>query len=405
MNVLFVTFYFPPEIGAPQRRIWEFAVRLKEKGHRVSVLTGFPNYPRGKIISPYRRRPHLREDMNGIEVLRVFHAIGGRRGKWGRAVSEGSFALASGLAALLEPAFDAAVVESPSLLSCWTGVLLKRMRGTAFVMHVSDLIPDLAAGVGMLSAGWIFSTLDRMATYFYREADGIVAVTKGFRERILSKGISEGKVRLIPNGVEDFQVNHPTSPIRNGKFRVVYSGSLGRAYHLRSVLEAARLLPTDEFEFEIIGDGIDRRAIERDAQTLPQIKFWGGLPVNEMFERLYEAEAMIIPLIGSEAFEPVIPSRMNDAMAAGLPIVLAARKGEAVDIVNEVGAGLVIEPENAETLAKALLFLQQNREEAAKMGERGKEFVRKTRVRSILVERLEKLLLEVVEEKRREKSN
>src|SRR3989304_9262538 len=90
MNVLFVTFYFPPEVGAPQRRIWEFAQKLKERGHRVKILTGFPNYPHGKLIAPYRRGLFLRENMDGLEVLRVFHFFGNRRGKWGRALAEGS---------------------------------------------------------------------------------------------------------------------------------------------------------------------------------------------------------------------------------------------------------------------------------------------------------------------------
>jgi glycosyltransferase involved in cell wall biosynthesis len=362
-------------------------------------LTGFPNYPRGEIIFPYKRRLFQRENMEGLEVLRVWHGVSGRKGKWGRAFSEGSFAMTSAPAALLEAAPDVVIVESPSLLSCWTGVLLKRMRNTVFVMHVSDLIPELAAGVGMLSSGRMFSTLERMAEFFYRQADGIMAVTKGFRESILSKGVSEKKVWLIPNGVEDFHVDRPIRQPQNGKFRVVYSGNLGRAYHLPSVLEAARLLPVENFEFEFIGDGIDRPAIEREAQGMPQIKFLGGLSVNEMFARLYLAEAMIIPLIGSPALEPVIPSRMNDAMAAGLPVVLAARKGEAADIVNQTGAGLVIEPENPEALAKALSFLAQNREEAAKMGERGREFVKKNRVRSLLVEQLEEMLLELLRRK------
>ena len=113
MNILFVTFYFPPEVGAPQRRIWEFATELKNRGHRIKILTGFPNYPQGKLIPRYRRRLYLRENMDGIEVLRVFHFLGNRRGKLGRAFAEGSFAISASIAALSETAPEVVVVESP----------------------------------------------------------------------------------------------------------------------------------------------------------------------------------------------------------------------------------------------------------------------------------------------------
>ncbi|MCI0405742.1 MAG: glycosyltransferase WbuB, partial [candidate division Zixibacteria bacterium] len=134
MNILFVTFYFPPEVGAPQRRISEYAAALTKRGHRVSILTGFPNYPRGELIPPYGRRLYFRENLDGIEVLRVFHFLGSRNGKLGRALAEGSFVLSASIAALLESAPDVVIVESPSLLCGWVGALLKRMRKSAFVL-------------------------------------------------------------------------------------------------------------------------------------------------------------------------------------------------------------------------------------------------------------------------------
>ncbi|MGH8003310.1 MAG: glycosyltransferase family 4 protein, partial [Limisphaerales bacterium] len=230
MNILFVTFYFPPEVGAPQRRIWEFAVALKKRGHRVSVLTGFPNYPRGELIPPYRRRLYIRENQDGIEVLRVFHFLGSRQGKLGRALAEGSFAVSASMAALLEPAPDVVIVESPSLLSCWAGVLLKRMRGTPFVMHVSDLIPDGAVALGMLSQGRMSNAIERLACFFYREAEGLVAITEAVRQALIQKGIVSQKIYLIPNGVEDRYATEGSANAENGKFRVAYAGNHGRAY-------------------------------------------------------------------------------------------------------------------------------------------------------------------------------
>ena len=399
MNILFVTFYFPPEVGAPQRRIWEFAQKLKERGHRVKILTGFPNYPHGKLIAPYRRGLFLRENMDGLEVLRVFHFFGNRRGKWGRALAEGSFAVSASLAALLEPALDIAVVESPSLLSCWAGVLLKRMRESIFVMHVSDLIPNAAVAVAMLSPGRLTSALDRLANFFYGEANGLIAITESVGEQLRSKGVAASKICVIPNGVDDRYLVGESQCPENGKFRVVYAGTHGRAYNLRTVLEAARRLPMETFEFEFIGDGIDRPELEKEAVSLPQVKFKGGLTVENMFERLRQCRAMVVPLADNPGLEATIPCKMIDAMAVCLPVVLAARKGELVDILRENRAGIVVEPDNPEALAKAIQYLQANPEEAVEMGRRGRTFVQKTRSRSLLVEKLEEMLHEIVAQK------
>ncbi|HXF49201.1 MAG TPA: glycosyltransferase family 4 protein [Verrucomicrobiae bacterium] len=401
MNILFVTFYYPPEVGAPQRRISEYAAELKRRGHQVSILTGFPNYPRGELIEPYRRRLYLRENLNGIEVLRVFHFLGNRYGKWGRALAEGSFALSASVAVLLETSPDAVIVESPSLLSGWAGVLLKRLRNSILVLHVSDLFPEAAVAVGMLRRGGLFSLLKRMATFFYRKADILVTVTKGFREAILTDGIPSEKIRLIPNGVADSHLRPKESPAANGRFRVVYAGNLGRAYDFDSLLAAAQRLERDGFEFEIIGDGIDRPAVEGRARPLSNVRFLRGMPVGEMFERLYQVDAMVIPLTGRPGLEGVIPSKMADSMAAGLPVVLAGQKGELVEIIRENGCGVVVEPDNPDALVEAFQFLQKNPAEAAAMGQRGLEYVKKTRLRSFLTDQLEETLLAALQKRDR----
>lgn len=399
MNLLFVTFYYPPEVGAPQRRIAEYAAELTRRGHRVTILTGFPNYPRGELMTPYRRRPYLRENLDGIEVLRVFHFLGSRRGKLGRALAEGSFAFSASMATLLESAPDAAIVESPSLLSCWAGVLLKRMRKSVFVLHVSDLFPEGAVAVGMLNQGTVFSVLKRMASFFYREADAIVTVTTGFRGAILAEKIPSQKVRLLPNGVNKAHIRAKAGPAVNGKFRVVYAGNLGRAYNLGAVAQAARLMVGDGVEFDFIGDGIDRPQMEKQTGNLPNVRFFRGVPVDKMFEHLYRADAMVIPLAGKPGLEAVIPSKMVDALAACLPVILAGRTGEAVEIVREKECGIVVEPDNPDALVEALHFLQKNPEEALAMGQRGQEFIRATRLRSRLTDQLEKMLIEVITQK------
>ncbi|HLG93874.1 MAG TPA: glycosyltransferase family 4 protein, partial [candidate division Zixibacteria bacterium] len=298
MNILFVTFYFPPEVGAPQRRIWEFAVTLKKRGHRVSVLTGFPNYPRAELIPPYRRRLHVRENLDGIEVLRVFHFLGSRRGKLGRALAEGSFALSASLAALLESVPDAVVVESPSLLSGWVGTVLKRLRQVPFVLHIAD--PVLAAAVGMrvMQEDIVFRVLTKMEDFFYRIADRIVTVSPGISQILEQRGVPTSKVVGISNGVDDEFFNQLgrmnfAGNSRPRQTRVVYAGNHGMAQKLTVLLETAGLLtPEENTRFHFYGDGIEKPDLVRKARDmgLANVFFFEPVSSEQMLQVLAQAD-------------------------------------------------------------------------------------------------------------------
>ncbi|MCI0595845.1 MAG: glycosyltransferase family 4 protein [candidate division Zixibacteria bacterium] len=405
MNILFVTFYFPPEAGAPQRRISEYAAALTKRGHRVSVLTGFPNYPRGELIPPYRRRLYLRETLDGIEVLRVFHFLGNRQGKLGRALAEGSFALSASVAALLEAVPDVVIVESPSLLSGWAGVLLKRMRGSAFVLHLSDLIPDMAVALGMLSPGPLANLLHRMAGWFYREADGIVVVTEGLKSALVQKGINPDKIWLIMNGVdEDWLANGKGGHLSaaGGAFRVLYFGNHGAAQNLGMVLDAANLLKEEGIAFDFLGDGIEKPALMDKARQmdLSNVVFHSSVAQDKLSEKLAQTNVVVVPLVGKPEMGAAVPSKLIEAMAAGKPIVLSAR-GEAAEFVRNAGAGWVVEPDNPSELAGAIRIIRKEPNEAAEKGKRGMAFVEQNCLRPVLAERLEGMLRDVVERKRK----
>jgi glycosyltransferase involved in cell wall biosynthesis len=338
--------------------------------------------------------------MEGIEVLRVFHFLGSRRGQWGRAVAEGSFAFAAA-AALMEATPDAVIVESPSLLSCWTGVLLQRMRGSAFVMHVSDLIPDMVMALGMLRPGFLSRTLSKMAHFFYREADAVVAVTKGIQNSLMQKGIENGKIILIVNGVEEcWLANGMSEQEARDSFRLIYFGNHGMAQNLEVVLETAGILQDEKVLFDLYGDGIEKTRLVQKARAreLRNVVFHPSISQPELIKKLRQANAVLVPLADRPEMEEAIPSKLIEAMAVGRPVILSAR-GEPAELVQRVGAGIAVEPENPQALAEAFRYLREHPEEARQMGDRGREYVRQTRLRSNLVDQLEKMLLELVERK------
>ena len=410
MNVLFVTFYFPPEVGAPQRRIWEFAAALKKRGHRVKILTGFPNYPHGELIAPYRRGLYLRENMDGIEVLRVFHFLGNRRGKLGRALAEGSFAISASVAALLETAPEVVVVESPSLLSGWVGTVLKRLRQTSFVLHIADPVLVAAGGMGVIRKGIVFRTLSQMEDLFYRTADRIIAVSPGISRILEQQGVSASKVVEIPNGVDDdfFDRLGRLNFASNGlpqETRVVYAGNHGMAQNLAVLLEAAGLVaPQEEIRFLFFGDGIEKPELVRKAQKLGlgNVAFFQPVPPAQMPEVFAQADIWTVPLADSSGLEWAIPSKLLEGMAAGRPVLLSAR-GESAKLVQQTKAGLVVEPGNPAQLVDAIRWLRQNPEQARKMGENGRVCVSKHFLRSMLADKLETVLKRAVEENSRQR--
>ncbi len=408
MNILFATFYFPPEVGAPQRRIWETALGLKKKGHSVQILTGFPNYPRGEIIPPYQRRLYQRENMDGIEVLRVWHGVSGRKGKWGRAFSEGSFAFAAILASLLEQAPEVVVVESPSLLLGWVGMVLKRMRRTSFVLHIADPVLVAAVGTGMMEKGLLFSALSKMENWFYRIADRIVTVSPGICRILYNQGVPASKVMEIPNGVENSVLEHFQRMDfgfngQPAEIKAVYAGNHGKAQNLTTVLEAAAQLSGREpVHFYLYGDGIEKGELLRRAKglNLSNLEFFEPVPADQMIKILAKADVWLVPLADRAELEWAIPSKLLEGMAAGKPVILSAR-GESAKLLRQAQAGLVVEPDNPKALAEAICRIRENPDEGKRMGENGREFVRQNFLRSVLVDKLEKLLVEVAEEKRR----
>lgn len=410
MNVLFVTYYFSPEVGAPQRRIREFAVKLKAKGHRVSVLTGFPNYPHGDLIPPYQRQPYLREDLDGVEVLRVFHLLGNRRGKLGRAVSEGSFAISATLAALLEQAPDVVVVESPSLLLGWAGLALKTFRRTSFVLHIADPVLVAAFGMRVMRKDMLFRILSKMENLFYRAADRIVSVSPGICRILREQGVPTSKVVEIPNGVDDsfFEQLGKLNLESNGRpteTRVVYAGNHGMAQGLNVMLETAHLFtPGEKIRFLLYGDGIEKPGLVCAAgrMHLANLTFFEPVAPAQMLDVLAQTDIWVVPLADNLGLEWAIPSKLLEGMAAGLPVVLSAR-GEAARLVQSAKAGLVVEPGRPTQLVEAIRWLRANPERAKKMGEFGRAYVRENFLRSRLTEKLEVVLKEAIEESRPQK--
>jgi glycosyltransferase involved in cell wall biosynthesis len=263
-------------------------------------------------------------------------------------------------------------------------------------MEVRDLWPESLVAVGAShKQSPMVRVLEGIARRLYASASHVVTVTEAQRAAIVAGGIAADQVSVIPNGVdEQFLSSAPLAEPLGDPFVVTYIGTLGMAHHLETLLDAAHRLRNDStFRFRIVGEGARRAALEARARALAldNVEFAGERPREEVARWIAESSACLVLLRKTDVFTTVVPSKMLEIMAAGRPIVLGVR-GEASALLERAGAGIAIEPENAEQLVAALAGLRADPQRARQMGESGRQFVRREFLREALAQRYLHLL-------------
>jgi colanic acid biosynthesis glycosyl transferase WcaI len=403
MRILYVSQYFPPEIGAPAARVYELSRHWVAAGHRVTVLTGFPNHPTGVMPPEYRRwwrRGTMREVVQGIEVVRTWLYPAPNRRPWERIVNYTSFFVSAALRGLALPRTDVVIATSPQLLVGLAGWWLARARRCPFVFEVRDLWPEslVASGIGSEKALWI-RALGRLARFLYERADLVVTVTEAMRqELVLRYGVPGNRVWVVENGVEIelFAPRADRDAVRRelgleGRFVAAYIGTIGYAHGLKTVLEAAEaLLARGERNvlFLLVGEGAEKERLERLAaeRGVENVRFLGQQPRSAVPALIGAADACLVLLRRAAVFRTVLPSKLLEFMACGRPVVLAV-EGYARSLVEEAGAGVSIEPESPQQLAEAVTRLARDPELCRRLGEAGRSFVTSHFARAAMAER------------------
>jgi colanic acid biosynthesis glycosyl transferase WcaI len=409
MRILYVSHYFPPEMGAPAGRVAGLSRHWAAAGHDVDVLTGFPHHPTGRIHPDYRqafRRGFMREDDHGVAVYRTWIYPAANRGKLLRSLNYGSFfasAAAMGSLRLRRP--DVVVATSPQLLCAAAGLFLARRFGAPLVMEVRDLWPESLVAVGASrTRAPLVRGLEALARGLYRSAAHIVTVTGPQREAIVGAGISAGRVTVIPNGVDrDFldagaaAAQTPAHPNGSRPFTVTYIGTLGMAHRLETLLDAAAALRSEPgICFRLVGEGARREALEQRAREaqLSNVEFVGERPRGEVPAWIASSDVCAVLLRDDPVFRTVVPSKMLEIMAVGRPILLGV-DGEARRLLERAGAGVAVPPENAGRLAEAIRALAADPARCWACGQSGRAFVAREFLRERLAADYATLLLRV----------
>ena len=401
-------------MGAPAARAAELARHWSQAGHEVSILTGFPNHPTGVVPPEWRsrlRRLTYTEKVDRVGVFRTWLWPLPNRKSHERMRNYASFCLSAAARGLTLPRPDVIIATSPQLLVGLAGWWIAFSRQIPFVFEVRDLWPESLAAVGAGSEdSLLHHTLAGIARFLYEHADRVVVVTPAFKDRLIEDWrVPAEKISVVENGVEtEVFAPVPASASQElrkrlhaeSRFLVSYVGTMGNAHGLETLLDAASQLQqrNPEILFLLIGEGAEKERIQTAAQSrdLTNVQFLDQQPREKIPAFISASDACLVLLKRTDVFKTVIPTKMLEFMSCARPVILGV-DGQARQIVEEAGAGLVIEPENAGALVGAILHLRANRELGSALGEKGRRYIVENFARARTAEKYIRVLNRVVQ--------
>jgi len=390
VKILYVSQYFPPEMGAPAARAAELSRHWARMGHEVTVLTGFPNHPTGVVPEDWRSRLHrLRytETVDGVRVVRTWLWPLPNRKAHERIRNYASFCVSAALSGLALHKPDVIIATSPQLLCALSGWWIAFWKRVPFVFEVRDLWPESLAAVGAGSEGSLLHrTLGAIAGFLYRRADRIVVVAPAFKDHLIRYwNVPAAKISVVANGVEPdlFRLDPAAMEVRKqlkleDRFLICYIGTMGNAHGLETLIAAAEELQTalPKAMFLLIGEGAEKERIVElaAARGLTNIHFLGQQPRERIPAYISAADVCLVMLKKTELFKTVIPTKLLEYMACERPVIVAV-DGQARQIIEEAGAGVFVEPENSQDLVQAILGLAEDPAKRRQMGASGRQYI------------------------------
>jgi colanic acid biosynthesis glycosyl transferase WcaI len=390
MKILYVSQYFPPEMGAPAGRAAELSRLWAEDGHEVTVLTGFPNHPTGVVPLEYRRKfRHLvaHDTYHDVNVVRTWLLPFPNRKAYERILNYCSFCVSSATTGVFLHRPEVVIATSPQLLVGLAGWWLARCNGVPFVFEVRDLWPESLAAVGIGNRNSLLHrSLARIAGFLYRSCDRLVVVSPAFKDYLVEHWqVPVEKIFVVENGVETslFSRLTPNAAIRRSlgaeeKFVASYIGTMGNAHGLETLLEAATLLRerAPQVLFLLVGEGAEKARIVSLARSrgLRNVRFVGQQAREKIPAYITASDTCLVLLKKSELFKTVLPTKMLEFMSCARPVILGV-DGHARKVMEQANAGIFITPEDPAALADAVVRLAADPALRESLGRNGRQHV------------------------------
>lgn len=398
MKVLIVSHYFWPE----QFRINDLALALKERGLEVTVLTGVPNYPSGKMFPGYSWWSKRHDNMQGVPVFRVPLFLRRESKGWQLALNFLSYVAS---ACLLAPwyfrrqGFDVIFVYEPSPFTIGIpAILLRWLKGAPILFWVQDLWPESLSATGAVKSPWLLSAVGSVVKWIYRRCDRILLQSQGFVEPAVKAGAERNRIDYFPNWAESLYqpVDLPDDAperkeVPGDGFVAMFAGNLGAAQSLDTILDAVEILKEELIHWVFLGDGRRRSWMQEqiEARQLKRVHLLGSRPVETMPAYFSLADALLVTLRADPVMSTTIPGKVQSYLACARPVI-GALDGAGAKVINESGAGFSVDSGDARGLAKAVLKMSKLDEvERQQMGQSALAYYRQNFDREHLVDQLE----------------
>lgn len=404
MKIIIVTQYFWPE----NFRVNDLALGLKELGHEITVLTGMPNYPEGKLYDGYSGFAPMKEEYQGIKIIRAPLISRGNSRAMRLALNYVSYALSASILGplLCREKYDLVFVSQYSpIFMALPAIVLKKIKGIPLLMWVQDLWPESLSATGAVKSPAVLGYVDKVVSFIYKQCDKILVQSKGFIESVENHAIPRSRIIYWPNWAEKLynsdvnttQHHDALNQLPKG-FRIMFAGNIGAAQDFETIVEAAeKLKEFPDIHFIILGDGRMKPWVVEEVKKrgLDNLYLLGRHPINSMPVFFAGADVMLVTLKREEIFALTIPGKVQSYMACAKPII-ACLEGEGARVIRESEAGIVCQPEDSDSLVSAILQMYRMRpEERSILGLNSRKYYENNFERDRLIEQFNDIIEEI----------
>jgi len=399
MKILLVTQYFFPENFKSN----DIAFELSKKGHEVTVLTGLPNYPEGKIHPDYGFFKKRTEIINGVKVIRTLLIPRGKGGGIRLFLNYFSWAFFASLRALtlaFQKKFDVILVHEPSpITQGFPAIVVKKIQRIPLYFWVLDLWPESLTSAGGINNKIVLSFFTKIVQYIYNNSDKILISSKGFKESVLTKGNYEEKLVYFPNWAEDSilkgnsDYNIPELP---KGFKILFAGNIGVAQDVDSIIKTSLILKEKlDIHFVFVGDGRSKKQLEdfvRENDLSKTVHFLGRFPIEAMKTFFDQSDILLVSLKDELIFNLTVPAKLQAYMCTKKTI-LGMLNGEGASIIKEANCGFSVNAGDSEALAKEIIKLyEMDKQERDLFGENGFKYFEENFTMTKCINNLEAIL-------------
>ena len=408
MKILFYGINFAPELTGIGKYTGEMAQWFAEQGHEVRVITAPPYYPAWKVSEGYQNA-YVTEQWNGVTVYRTPLWVPAQPSGVKRLVHLASFALSSLPTLFKQWSWKPDVVWTvePALMCAPATVIFAKMNGAKSWLHVQDYEVNAAFDMGLIKAKWLRGFVEACERWLMRCFDRVSSISSQMLKLAREKGIDEEKIISFPNWV-DISAIQPlkgVSPYRKelqiseDKIVALYSGNMGGKQGLEILAEAAKIISeqkNDNIQFVFCGNGAGRADLEQACTGLSNVMFLDLQPLERLGELLGLADIHLLPQ-RADAADLVMPSKLTGMLASGKSVIATATADTELGYVITQAAqcGLIVEPENGEAFAQALIQLSQDFENRKKYGQNGRLYAESKLDRNTILKEFEQHLIDL----------